>query len=88
VETAEFADPVPVADDELALFTAEFEILGLTADAGHGVDMVFGAKGGEAFDLGSGVDERFVTDVNFVFDDRKRADRDSGAEVCPRMNYR
>ena len=83
-----FADPVAVANDKRALFTAEFQVLGFAADAGHRMDMVFGAESREAFDLGSGVNDCFVADVNTVFDNGERANRHSGTQVRTRMNNR
>jgi hypothetical protein len=52
------------------------------------MDMVFRAQGSKTLDLGSGVDDGLVTYVNPVFDNGKRADRDAGAKVSIRVNYR
>jgi Tfp pilus tip-associated adhesin PilY1 len=82
VDGGKFPDLVAVADFEPAFFAVKFEVLGFSADAGHGVDMVFGAQGREAFDLGSGINDGSVADAHFVFNNRIRADRDASAQGC------
>jgi len=75
-------------NDESAVFSLIFEVLGKGTDSSKLKDRVLYAKGGIAFDDHVGLNFRPLTDLNLGTDDRVGSHLDIGIQLCMRINNR